>query len=637
MKSKTEQSLERDRNPMRAAAEVATVGRHPVAVMPKLEIGQPGDRYEQEADYFADRIMQMPENNVVRKSEEEEDKIQMKSEGAEVTPWLQRFGNNEALQAKADHGVEAPSWLENQLRDSKVSGNSFNGASRSFMEKRFGVDFSDVKIHTGDRADELSRSINARAFTHGRDLFFANQQFDPETNTGKRLLAHELTHVVQQRNEIRRDPPTDEEKAEADKVTKLKAAIIKSYSFKSIEDGTSSWKSTELEIVKNALSAIPATDKTVLKGVVLKRVASLGGKTGGQFSSKQGLDGTSVTNDATLELADLAFGGTDDAEKMRLVQHEVAHAIATSPYRVEQNEHLEALAKINVKVDETNVLSNQYNTENDELNTIIDDYNSRVEVYNKEKDAKAKATMKVEIDKIGKDIKSRQSKLEKLDAESKKKEAEKTKAEETAKTKGEAAEKTKIKKEDLDAILAEAEKANTNHETQLNSTKAKVTPEMKDIAEATAYLAAAESTSTSLTEFYTKTKDRGLEESEVDSLIAGIEKLFSEQTTASGELLAKKKDHPLLTLLPSLEQAQKSFFDAAKANALAHERKARVQKFVDFVKSKGIAPITPYALENWPHKPEEFYAEAYSFWVSKKLETVSADLQKWFEDGEYKK
>jgi hypothetical protein len=69
---------------------------------------------------------------------------------------------------------------------------------RAFFEPRFGVDFSDVRVHANDRAAESAKAINARAFTVGRDMAFGNGQFAPETSEGRRLLAHELTHVIQQ-------------------------------------------------------------------------------------------------------------------------------------------------------------------------------------------------------------------------------------------------------------------------------------------------------------------------------------------------------------------------------------------------------------------------------------------------------
>ncbi len=198
MKNKAEQNKDKEKQVSRAAADFAVTGRHPVAIMPKLEVGQPGDHFEQEADIVADRIVQMPDSNLARKSEDEKDKVQTKPLGKETAPWIQRFSNNEALQAKSDHGIEALSWLENQLRSSKGNGQTLPASASSFMENRFGADFGNVKIHADNKASTLSSSINAKAFTHGSDIYFAKNQFNPETQTGKHLLAHELTHVVQQ-------------------------------------------------------------------------------------------------------------------------------------------------------------------------------------------------------------------------------------------------------------------------------------------------------------------------------------------------------------------------------------------------------------------------------------------------------
>jgi hypothetical protein len=72
------------------------------------------------------------------------------------------------------------------------------GGVRSFMEPRFGADFSGVRVHADSRAAELSRSVSARAFTYGRHIYFDEGEYRPETQEGRRVLAHELTHVIQQ-------------------------------------------------------------------------------------------------------------------------------------------------------------------------------------------------------------------------------------------------------------------------------------------------------------------------------------------------------------------------------------------------------------------------------------------------------
>ncbi|HEY1216129.1 MAG TPA: DUF4157 domain-containing protein, partial [Bryobacteraceae bacterium] len=69
------------------------------------------------------------------------------------------------------------------------------------MEASFGADFTDVRIHTGSDAMSLCQRLGAQAFTHGKDIFFNEGKFDPESGPGKLLLAHELTHIIQQSTE----------------------------------------------------------------------------------------------------------------------------------------------------------------------------------------------------------------------------------------------------------------------------------------------------------------------------------------------------------------------------------------------------------------------------------------------------
>ncbi|MBO3746861.1 DUF4157 domain-containing protein [Streptosporangiaceae bacterium NEAU-GS5] len=78
------------------------------------------------------------------------------------------------------------------------SGQALDAGTREDMEGRFGADFSDVRIHTGEQARQSAASVNAQAYTVGSDVVF--QHFDPSSDTGKHMLAHELTHVIQQRS-----------------------------------------------------------------------------------------------------------------------------------------------------------------------------------------------------------------------------------------------------------------------------------------------------------------------------------------------------------------------------------------------------------------------------------------------------
>ena len=103
-------------------------------------------------------------------------------------------------------------------------GRPLSGTERDFFERRFGADLGDVNIHNGSQAAELSRDLSARAFTIGSDIFFGGGEYQPETDSGKRLIAHELTHVRQGGRVIRRcaNPKVNDPKYDA-LATKLKS------------------------------------------------------------------------------------------------------------------------------------------------------------------------------------------------------------------------------------------------------------------------------------------------------------------------------------------------------------------------------------------------------------------------------
>ncbi|MBW4721127.1 eCIS core domain-containing protein [Saccharothrix obliqua] len=106
---------------------------------------------------------------------------------------LQRAAGN----AGASALVEEESPVHGVLAS---GGTPLDAGVREDMEGRFGQDFSGVRVHTGDAAHESARSVNAQAYTVGDDIVFQNDKYDPSSDAGKHMLAHELTHVVQQRS-----------------------------------------------------------------------------------------------------------------------------------------------------------------------------------------------------------------------------------------------------------------------------------------------------------------------------------------------------------------------------------------------------------------------------------------------------
>ncbi|MGD9250054.1 MAG: DUF4157 domain-containing protein [Desulfobacterales bacterium] len=190
----------------RQAGVIRQILRRP-RLQAKLTVGAPNDAYEQEADQVADAVMRMPEEALARQPlEEEEELVQTKPVDREgCCPDLQRQAEEEEeelLQPKRQGGeaVAAGPDLEQALAASRGGGRPLPEESRSFFEPRMGLDLSIVQVHTGAPAADLSRRVNARAFTLGADIYFGAGEFAPGSFEGKKLLAHELTHVVQQRS-----------------------------------------------------------------------------------------------------------------------------------------------------------------------------------------------------------------------------------------------------------------------------------------------------------------------------------------------------------------------------------------------------------------------------------------------------
>ncbi len=188
----------------------------------KLTISRPGDKYEQEADRVADMVMRIPESSVQRqvKPDEEQDKevIQRKPVSAQITPFIQRQLDSEEEEVEEETGQaktlvqrrgtnQASSALPPIVYDVLHSpGQPLDADTRAFMESRFGHDFSRVRVHTDVKAAESARLAKAQAYTMGHEIVVGANAYIPHTTPGKKLLAHELTHVVQQQNQNPHSP-----------------------------------------------------------------------------------------------------------------------------------------------------------------------------------------------------------------------------------------------------------------------------------------------------------------------------------------------------------------------------------------------------------------------------------------------
>ncbi|MEY2497294.1 MAG: hypothetical protein QOD12_850 [Verrucomicrobiota bacterium] len=194
-------------------------------VQASLQVSSPKDSAEKEAESTAKKVtgMAVPESSVgyLRsgghgvfrqvKPEEKDKKLQRSFE----SPYLTRFAASgifaqkreekpPLIHRKAEGQPNVSSNVSAEIQNSLAAGAPLPLGVRRFMEPRFRADFSKVKVHTGDKAAKLNRQLSAQAFAVGNDLFFGKDKFQPDTRDGKELIAHELTHTIQQGATVQR-------------------------------------------------------------------------------------------------------------------------------------------------------------------------------------------------------------------------------------------------------------------------------------------------------------------------------------------------------------------------------------------------------------------------------------------------
>ena len=185
-------------------------------VQTKLTIGAPNDIYEQEADRVANQVMSMSEPVQSLETVFDEKGLHRSSTTEKTIPYIQRLcaecdselqrraepkkAEEDLVQTKRE--INQSQMISDDLQDGiqslKGSGQPLPQSEREYFNQRFGADFGNVRIHTGHPAQQLARSISAQAFTVGQDILFGAGHYNPSTTPGRHLIAHELTHTIQQ-------------------------------------------------------------------------------------------------------------------------------------------------------------------------------------------------------------------------------------------------------------------------------------------------------------------------------------------------------------------------------------------------------------------------------------------------------
>ncbi|MEM8525032.1 MAG: DUF4157 domain-containing protein [Bacteroidota bacterium] len=241
--------------PKKRSPQLKTQNSYPKPIQTKLKVGKPNDKYEKEADATADRVVQkLSQSNTtntpfIQKNEnEEQEQISKKEKGIQQKPifesaaepqiqakpisntlnTIQTQTENEEntqeepeqseldlqtapifqsgappdedsnIQRQAEGEAAPTSDLESRLSSSRGGGSPLPDDTRSNMESSIGADFSNVRVHTGSDAVQMSNELGAQAFTHGSNIYFNERKYNPSSSSGQHLLAHELTHTLQQ-------------------------------------------------------------------------------------------------------------------------------------------------------------------------------------------------------------------------------------------------------------------------------------------------------------------------------------------------------------------------------------------------------------------------------------------------------
>jgi hypothetical protein len=371
--------------------------------------------------------------------------------------------------------------------------------------------------------------------------------------------------------------------------------------------GDKAWQPTELDDVVQALGLLKGGDRTALKGVQLMRFTSLPKNHAGEFNIGGGVakGATAVQAPPTLKLADSAFGGTRFEVgpptgtplpgSERDILHEVGHA-------VEQALERAALEKADKAAIGQNVAAKEVNA--------------------------AVANVKKATGTAG-EQKSRE--------EYTKRKAAYDKAAATAKSAKAAYAATLVPATVLASLQSDVNAKKTAYEAARKAaTAATAGMSAADTSASAPYRTSVDALAALIGDFTAKAKP-GTDLDPLDDALAAAK---SARMQARADLEKLDPANPVLAAFAAVESAQDDWTEAARVLGHARGRRTlRLQKFVDLVKAAGITPLTKYARDNWPAKPQEFYAETYSLWLTEPdfLKSNYPALFRFFESGDYAK
>jgi hypothetical protein len=280
---KEEERLEVAQPPKHIPSMIENVARSPETakqpatpprefIQAKFTLGAAGDKYEQEADRMAKEVvnqinapqlLELPHPGSIqqkaillsdRRGWREDDETAQRKIDAFQQIWRKDW------QASSANEETVGQEFEQELSHAKSSGQSLDAKIQAKMEAGFGADFSRVKVHTDEQSDRLSRSIQAKAFTTGTNIFFKQGEYNPNSRGGQELLAHELTHVVQQSGTIQAQEEPDEYSIQTKQIASTSRVVVSDGIIQRIVDS----EITKLEASRDEDDYIGSKEKKVM-------------------------------------------------------------------------------------------------------------------------------------------------------------------------------------------------------------------------------------------------------------------------------------------------------------------------------------------------------------------------------------
>jgi hypothetical protein len=388
----------------------------------------------------------------------------------------------------------------------------------------------------------------------------------------------------------------------ADAVTKLKT----NYGVDAVA-GSKAWAPSELGDVVQAFGLLPAGDRAALKGVQLERMTTLPRSRSGEFTAGGGVSmgATTVTALPTLRLADSAFpksrfamgpvGGPFLPGSERTILHEVGHAVEEALMRAKLEAADTAVIRQNVashNLDATLAKWKKAAPGSAEATAAAAEYKTRKATYDTAKSAATTAKGALTATRVS---------------------------------------GTVIKP--LETELAAKKKAYATERKTADSSAAGYSP--ADTTASLAYRSTIDDVAKLLDDYEKKAQPGTDLDPLDDALLAAV----AARKQARADLAKSAGSNPALPDYAAVDTAQDAWVDAARALGHMRGRTKRLQKFVDLVNASSIVPLTAYARANWPFKPEEFYAETYSLWLTEPvfLNASYPVLFDFFDKGDYLK